>query len=234
MLARMRETFLNVDAGELDREPEELYRLAHVVNCAAGGHAGDAASMVRVVDACKRFRTRLGVHPSYPDPASFGRRSLAMPPSHIRSAVAEQCAALYAIASARGVGLHYIKPHGALYHDADREPAIAAAVVEGVLRSLPRHGLTLIGPAPRLSNGALAGAAHAAGLAFAREGFADRGMRADGSLLPRSEPGALLGAEQAIVQAKSLAASGAYETLCVHGDGPDAVTIARAVRGILE
>ncbi len=178
--------FLNVDAGELDDEPAELYALAHAVSIACGGHAGDARSMERVLRACAAARTRAGAHPSYEDREGFGRRDRVIAPDVLRASLERQCGALAAIARACGVTLSHVKPHGALYHAANRDPDVARAVVGAAVAAL---GAPLVVGPPE---GELRRAAAAAGLAFAREGFADRALREDGSLVPRGEPGALL------------------------------------------
>jgi len=221
--------FLNIDAGELPDEPDELYRLAHVLNIACGGHAGDDASMRRVTLACRELGAEAGAHPSYPDRDGFGRRALVLPAPQIERAVAGQCSALRGAAEVAGIPVRFVKPHGALYHDANRNAPLADAVVGAAIATLGR-GFTLIGPA----RGELASAAARHGVGFAREGFADRGVHPDGSLIPRSEPGALVtDPEAARARAAELAASGTCDTICVHGDTPNAVAIARAVRAVL-
>ena len=216
--------FLNVDAGELPDEPDELYGLAHVVNVACGGHAGDDASMARVVAFCKRFGTRVGAHPSYPDREGFGRRATTMTPEALEAAVASQCRALAAHAS-----VAYVKLHGALYHAASGDLGVARAALRGANAALGAPTVvTVIGPA----EGATREAARELGLGYAREGFADRGVR-DGALVPRGEPGALIDdPAKAAARARELAAS--VDTICVHGDGPNALAIARAVRRALD
>jgi UPF0271 protein len=239
---------LNVDLGELADEPEELYRLATVVNVACGGHAGDAASMARAVALARASGAEIVAHPSYPDRAGFGRATMVIDPAALADAIEEQCATLQAIAGAsaaalrvvdsmravdasRAVTVRAVKLHGALYHDAARDPAIAAAVMEGAARGLGIADVAWVGPA----RGEVWSRARAAGLAYVREGFADRGALPDGSLVPRGRPGALIEEpERAAAQALSLARSGAIDTLCVHSDTPNAVTIVRAVRAILE
>ena len=219
--------FLNIDAGELPDEPEELIALAHVVNVACGGHAGDRESMTRTLALCKRFGVEAGAHPSFPDRASFGRKALAISPDALSASVAEQCGVLAAIARSLDVPLPFVKPHGALYHAANRDRAMAKATLEGAVQALGR-ALTVVGP----PEGMLRDVAAELGLGFAREGFADRGLRADGSLVPRGEPGAMLEEPaEAAVQARALA--GSVDTLCVHGDTPGALDIARAVREAL-
>jgi UPF0271 protein len=222
---------LNVDLGELPEEPDELYSLATVVNVACGGHAGDESSMDRAVELAARAGARCMAHPSYPDREGFGRVSMAIAVAELSRSLRAQCASLAAIARARGVALAGLKPHGALYHDAARDPALADAVA-GAARELGAGAaMTLVGP----PDGALRAAAAAGGLSYAREGFADRGYRADGSLLPRGQPGALLLDPAACAaQALALAGSGRFDTLCVHGDTPGALANARAVRRALE
>jgi UPF0271 protein len=227
---RVNRVFLNVDAGELATEEEELYAAAHAVSIACGGHAGDAASMARVLEACARFGTQAGAHPSYADREGFGRRAQAIAPAALEEIVREQCAALRAIAEARAVTIAHVKPHGALYHAANGDDDAARAVVRGAARALGGD-VRVLGP----PEGALRRASEALGMRFAREGFADRATRADGSLVPRDEPGALLTDPTLVrARARSLAASGAVDTICVHGDSPGALALARAVRAELD
>ncbi len=222
--------FLNVDLGELPDEPEALYALAHVANVACGGHAGDDASMQRAMDRCARYGVLLGAHPSYPDREGFGRKRVALTPDALCASVAEQCGRLAAIARASARPIVFVKPHGALYHAAHEDGGTAEAVVRGALQALG-PGITLIGPPA----GAFFDAAVRAGLPFAREGFADRATREDGTLVARGEPGALvLDPAAAAARAADLAGSGEVETICVHGDTPGAVPVARAVRAWLD
>ncbi len=252
---------LNVDIGELADEPEELYRIATVVNVACGGHAGDAASMARAVTLAREAGAEIAAHPSYPDREGFGRTTMAIAPEALRASIESQCAALQAIA---GGSVRAVKLHGALYHDAARDPVIAEAVLRGAMTGLGvrpadtargdrsdateppiggpltvvREGATMrpadlawVGP----SHGAIASTARAAGLAYVREAFADRGILPNGSLIPRGQPGALIvDPERAAAQAVALARAGDADTLCVHSDTPNAVAIARAVRRALD
>jgi len=223
---------LNIDLGELPREPAELFALATVVNVACGGHAGDTASMARAVSFAMTRGARLAAHPSYPDREGFGRKTMPMDPSALAASVEAQCVALQAVARKLGYPAAMVKPHGALYHDASRDAALAAAVIEGAARGLavPPADLTVVGP-PR---GALLEEALRRGARYAREGFADRAYQADGTLVPRSEPGALVTDPAACArQALALAGAGNVETLCVHGDTEGAVAIAARVRDAL-
>jgi UPF0271 protein len=221
---------LNIDLGELPDEPEPLYECANVANIACGGHAGDDASMRLAIERCRAHGTRLGAHPSYPDREGFGRRAVALPPDALRSTVADQCTRLAVIARAVGETVLFVKPHGSLYHAVEREPAQAEAVVRGTVDALGSR-VTIIGPA----RGALSSAAARASLGYAREGFADRATRADGTLLSRDEPGAvLLDPAVCAERARSMVARGDVDTVCVHGDTPGAPSIARAVRAALD
>jgi len=224
------ELFLNIDAGELPDEPEELYALAHVANIACGGHVGDDDSMTRALERCARFGAQAGAHPSFEDRKGFGRRALSVPPDTLLEQVREQCYALSQLAIHLGLPLRYVKPHGALYHRAHQDPLVARAVVEGAIAALGPD-LRVIGPA----GGALEAEARQSGVAFAREEFPDRGHRPDGTLIPRGEPGALVTDPARIREAAAaLARRGGVDTLCVHGDSPGAVALARAVRRAIE
>jgi UPF0271 protein len=212
---------VNIDLAELPDEPEALYAATDLANLACGGHAGDAGILARALELCRRHGVAVGAHPSYPDREGFGRRRLVMSPADIFASVRAQCALLAAEAT-------HLKPHGALYHAADEDDALATAVVDAARAALPRLARVLGPPA-----GALARAAARAGLAFLREGFADRAVDpATGRLVPRDRPGAVIGdAAAAVERAAALAAQ--VDTLCVHGDTPGAVAIARAVRAYL-
>ncbi len=222
--------FLNIDAGELADEPQELYALAHVVNVACGGHAGDDASMRKAIARCGHFGARAGAHPSYPDRAGFGRLPMTLSLEALEATIAEQCHALVSIARAEGdASLGYVKLHGALYHSANGDAEVARAALEGAVEALGWE-ITVIGP----PSGALSTVARELGLAYAREAFADRNVRSDGSLVPRSEPNALIeDAKLAVARVRELLLRDDVDTMCVHGDGAHAVDIARAVRAVL-
>ena len=216
---------LNLDGGEHADEPPELYELADVVHVACGGHAGDDRSMARVIEACISSGTRVGAHPSYVDREGFGRREQSVATEVLAAQIEAQCAALREVAKARGATVTSAKPHGALYHAAHAEPAIARACLEGIRRAL--GPVAIVG----LAGGALEAEALRAGHAYLREAFADRGLRPDGSMIPRGEPGAILEEPAAAaVRARALARSGEADTLCIHADTKTALAIARAVR----
>lgn len=231
-----RVALLNLDAGERDDESEELWAPCDVLSIACGGHAGDERSMARVVAYCASHgRPAIGAHPSYPDREGFGRRTIAIDAQALRDSIAAQCAALGRVAAAHGARVQYVKPHGALYHDADTSIAVAQAVVAGARDALG-DDIALIGSprrtfeevvlrfGPRSSTGTVR---------YLREGFADRATRPDGSLVPRTEPGALI-TEPAAAAARARQLASEVDTICVHGDTPGAIAIVRAVREALD
>jgi len=216
---------LNIDAGERDDEPDALYTLAHALNIACGGHAGDATSMTRVLRACRTHGVRAGAHPSYPDRAGFGRATMAIDREALVRSLGAQCGALARVARECGVPLAHAKLHGALYHrcalDADLAVALATRLRDAC-GGLPTVGLAGSPGWSRLA---------AAGFAVRAEGFIDRGYRTDGTLVPRGEPGDLItDPALAAAQAERLARGGRCDTLCVHSDSPGAVAILREAR----
>lgn len=236
---------LNADVGELpealdDGREEALLRLVSSANIACGGHAGDERTMARVLALAGRLGVAAGAHPGYPDRASFGRRSAGMDPGAIEETVFEQVRALAAAAGRAGVELRHVKPHGALYNDAARNDAVAAAIARGVARW--SDAVALVG----LAGSRCLEVYREQGFEAVGEGFADRAYEADGTLRPRALPGALhadpaVAAAQAvrIAVAGLVAALGGPEialaarTICVHGDSPGAVAVAGAVRAAL-
>lgn len=235
---------LNADLGEgfgrweLTDDPA-LLRIVTSANVACGFHAGDPPTLRRVCDLAAAAGVRIGAQVSYRDLAGFGRREIDVPPEELAAEVAYQIGALRVFAEAAGSHVAYVKPHGALYHRTGRDPLQAAAVVEGMRLAGVSVVLTQRG-------NELDRAATAAGMRVVGEAFADRGYLGDGRLVARGLPGALLEPEAALAQALELAAKGsvtaidgaptpvAAESICVHGDGPDAVALASAIRSALD
>ncbi len=221
----MRAIDLNADLGEGGTEDAALLSLVTSCNIACGGHAGSDDIMRKTVALALASGVAIGAHPGYEDRENFGRLEMNLPLQSITDLVARQVGKLAEFA---GDHLHHVKPHGALYNQANRDASLAAAVVEGVRKISPKLMLY----APPL--GELSAAGRAAGLIVRAEGFADRRYREDGSLVPRNEPGAVISdIDEAVEQAVELAQSGRIETLCVHGDGPHAVAMLRAIRARL-
>lgn len=218
---------LNSDLGEGAGDDAGIMTLVTSANIACGGHAGDPASMREALELAKRHGVAAGAHPGYEDRENFGRRELELPPEAVAALVERQVGVLAAVAESVGVVLRHVKPHGGLYNRAARDPVAAGAVADGVLRAGPR--LVLVG----LAGSELIAAGRRRGLAVAGEAFADRGYRPDGTLIPRGEPGALLGEAEAVAQALRFAREGRAETLCLHGDSPGALALAGSLRRAL-
>ncbi|KQM39870.1 UPF0271 protein [Microbacterium testaceum StLB037] len=236
---------LNADLGEtVDGVPtaddDAMFAVISSASIACGGHAGDAGAMRASVERAGRFGVAVGAHPSYEDRENFGRVARSPGSADLRASVIGQIAAL----AAAGADLRYVKPHGALYHAVTVDRRQADAVVAAVADHSARLGRAL----PILGlPGAIAEAAASAGLPFVPEAFLDRGYTATATLVPRGSPGALvddpaLVAERAVllvrdreveaVDGTRLAVEAA--SLCLHGDTPAAVAMARAVRAALD
>lgn len=231
---------LNADCGEGVGDDSALIPLVSSANLACGFHAGDPDILHASVRLCRDHGVAVGAQPSLADREGFGRRELPVTPDQVYTLVLYQTGAVGGFCRAAAVRMQHVKPHGALYNMAARDPVLAAAVVAAVRDYDP--GLILFG----LADSALTRAATDAGLAVAHEAFIDRRYRADGSLAPRGTPGALidqldLAIEQAlrIVHAQPVkTVDGASlilhaDTLCLHGDGPHAIELARQVRSAL-
>lgn len=236
---------LNADVGESfgarrigDDEP--IFRYVTSANVACGIHAGDPSIIAATIKAATTHNVSVGAHPSYPDTTGFGRTSIEIAPDDLQSAILYQVGAVAAIARSLGVKIAHVKPHGALYNDAAKSPALAAAVARSVAAF--DSELILVG----LAGSHSITAAKAAGLRTAAEAFCDRAYESDGSLRSRSQPGAVLedpkrAASQAveIVVRKQVRAANdrlvqvEAQTLCIHGDGPNATEMASAVRSAL-
>lgn len=232
---------LNADLGEGCGSDEALLDLVSSANIACGWHAGGAAQMRDCVRWAVAKGVAIGAHPSFLDREHFGRREMDLPADEITAGVLYQLGALSAIARAEGGRLAHVKPHGALYNQAARSQYIADAIVAAIRdfdASLKVFGL---------AGSKLVDATRAAGLVAVEEVFADRGYRGDGSLVPRTEPGALLDDEEAVltrvlgmardrtvVAVSGEAVSINAETVCLHGDGAHALAFARRIRGALE
>ncbi len=211
-------------------------------NVACGFHAGDPAVIDRTVARAVRAGVAVGAHPSHFDLRGFGRREILADPAEVEADIVYQVGAVAAFARAHGSRLTHVKPHGSLYSQAARDEALARAVARGVARF--SRDLVLVGLA---SSVVMRRAAEAEGLRFAAEAFADRAYDAAGGLVPRARPGALV-TDPASAAARALrivrhhvatSVEGAEvpmhaDTLCLHGDNPHALDIARAVREALE
>lgn len=237
---RIGEIDLNADLGE-GYDDEAILPFLSSCNVACGGHAGDPATMAATLGAAKRLGVACGAHPGYPDRESFGRRELPMTLAEISESVAEQISALASAARKAGAALGHVKPHGALYHVCNRRRDTARALAETVARRHPRFVLVGMAGSILLEEG------ERACLRTAAEAFADRLYLEDGTLAPRGTAGAVHASpDRAAAQALEIvrdkevtAASGVRipveaRTICLHGDSPGAVEIAKAVRSGLD
>ena len=236
---------LNADVGEavaadrMGAEDERLVAVLTSVSVAGGLHAGGPAVIARTVELAERLGVAVGAHPGYADLAGFGRRDMTLGEAELRAVILYQVGAVAAFTTGRR--LQHVKPHGAMYHRAARDEVPARTIIEAVR-----------GYDERLIHVVLAGSpweslARHAGVRVAREAFADRALRPDGSLLPRAEPGAVIDepeqvAERAVriaTEGRARAVNGsdvavAADTLCIHGDTPGAASLAALVRRELE
>jgi UPF0271 protein len=235
---------LNADLGESYGswrmgDDEALLDVVTSANVACGFHAGDPVTMLRTCRAAAARGVVVGAHPSYPDLVGFGRRRMELSDDELSAAVLYQLGALDACCRAAGTRLAYVKPHGALYHEVVSNPGAARAFVAAVVVLAP---LAVLGPA----GSELLGAARKAGLKTAAEVFADRAYRADGRLVPRGEPGAVIDDPDAVaarvvemVTRRSVTAVDGssvpllLDSICLHSDTPGAVALARRVCGEL-
>ena len=213
---------LNADLGEEITDDEALLAVVSSANVACGFHAGNAAVMRAVCELAAERGVVVGAQVSYDDRDNFGRVALDVPYGTLRDQVAEQVAALTDAALSAGTAVRYVKPHGALYHRVLDDEEQARAVLDGS-GDLPVLGMP----------GAFLTIAGERGRPVYREGFPDRGYGADGRLVPRGRPGAVLEDVTAVVE-QALRLAARVDSVCLHGDTPGAVGHAHAVRRSLE
>jgi len=220
-----REIDLNADLGEEVTDDVGLLGVVTSANVACGYHAGDAATMRMVCEEAVRRGVAVGAQVSYADRANFGRVEMEVDHDVLRDQVTHQVSVLSDAALAAGTRVSYLKPHGALYNRVVHDEAQARAVLDGSGR-LPVLGLP---------GAVILRLAVEAGRAAHGEGFPDRAYTAQGTLVPRTEPGAVISDPALIAdRAVELARSGGVVSVCVHGDSPGAVASAEAVRRALE
>jgi UPF0271 protein len=232
---------LNCDLGEGGAFDDQLMPLITSANIACGGHAGDAETMRKSVQLAIARRVNIGAHPGFIDRQNFGRVELRLPPGEVRRLVIDQVTTLHEITQSENANLRHVKPHGGLYNLAAKDGAVAREIAEGI--SSLDASLTLIG----LAGSELISAGQRAGLHTVAECFADRSYQHDGSLVPRSQPGAVIHDEaRALAQVvmilrehRVITSTGKCcpidaQTICVHGDTPNAVGVLQRLRSGLE
>ena len=210
-------------------------------NVACGFHAGDPLVMNKTIKNCAAKGVAVGAHPGYPDLVGFGRRNMKCTPEEEYADCLYQIGALSAFCRANGLTLQHVKPHGAMYNQAAKDPELAKAIARAVKDS--GENVILMG----LANSEFEKAAKEIGIPFAAEEFADRGYMPDGSLVPRSQPGAIIhDVDEAAKRVVRMVTEGKVEavdgtvinfrpqSICMHGDTPEAVEMAKTVRRELE
>ena len=215
MVRESRAMDLNADLGEGFPLDDALLARVTSASVCCGAHAGDPATILRTLREAKARGVVVGAHPGYPDREHFGRRERPATAAEVEALIRSQVADLAALADQVGLPIRFVKPHGALYNQAQRDPEIAT----GVVAALAPLGLPVLG----LPGSILSVEAARAGLRYVAEGFPERRYRPDGTLVPRAEPDAVI-VDPAEVdeQVVRLVARG-VETLCLHGDAPEAV-----------
>ncbi|WDR03286.1 LamB/YcsF family protein [Devosia algicola] len=232
---------LNADLGEGMGADDELLAIVSSASIACGGHAGDAPTIRRVLEQCKALRVRAGAHPGYVDPARFGRFRLVLPLDQLLGQLRSQLMLIRSIADDIGVDLAYVKLHGALANQTAEELAFAVGIF-GVVHAMSPTMAVLA-----LDNSQQVRAAMAVGLPLIREAYADRAYTAQGLLVSRQAEGAVINDTGVVVErclrlaqeGEIVAIDGTIMTskarsICVHGDTPGAVDLARNIRDALE
>lgn len=237
---------LNCDLGEsygayhLDMD-EEIIPLISSANVACGFHAGDFNTMAKTAKLCAESGISMGAHPGFPDLQGFGRRNMNLSPAEVQNLITYQVGALSAFCRSAGARLRHVKPHGALYNMAAKDPALAKAICQGIYSFDP--SLILLG----LSGSEMLKQAKEIGLPYAAEVFADRAYEDDGTLVARSKPGAMITDEdeavarviRMILEHKVTSINGKEieicpDSVCVHGDSPKALLFVKKIRAALE
>ncbi len=228
---------LNADLGEGAGHDEEILDLVSSASIACGLHAGDPVSIIASIRAANERGVAVGAHPSFNDRENFGREEMSLPPGEVFALCAYQLGAFQALAEAGGAAFRHVKPHGALYNLAAKDRELASAIVHAILAV--DSSLMLFAP----GESALAEMAKSVGLSVVSEVFADRNYLSNGALVPRARADALLHDPSAaaarvrrMLETKMVRTVDdteipiAAETVCVHGDSPEAVAFIRALR----
>lgn len=241
MSSRLLRIDINCDLGESTHQrplPDQAALFPYLSSCniACGFHGGDPLFIEQAIRQAIAHGLRIGAHPSYPDRMNFGRKPMPLPPERLQAEVRYQVAALKGMAESLGGHLSYVKPHGALYNQMAFDEAIARPVLAAVKAIDPSLGLMGLAGSP------LQQWVAAAGLHFIAEAFADRRYTRDGKLAPRTQQGAVLSAPQAVVEQAHRIITGQLvatldgssitiqaDSLCLHGDHPQALAIAQAL-----
>ncbi|OOF64821.1 5-oxoprolinase subunit PxpA [Rodentibacter pneumotropicus] len=232
---------LNVDLAEGCVNDEALLQLVSSANIACGLHAGDYNEMRKAILWAKENNVTVGAHPGYPDRENFGRLNMDLTDEELKASLLYQLGAIKALCEAENVALSYVKPHGALYNQAAKDPALARLIVQTIKKFDP--DLALMG----LSGSVMLLTAQEEGVKIISEVFADRHYLTDGSLVPRSRDDALVENDQeAVAQVLQMVLEGNVpsveginvpiqaDSICLHGDGNHAIEFAKKIRAVLQ
>ena len=220
---------------------EEVMPFVTSINVACGFHASDPGNMLYTVRLAKKYNVAVGAHPSFPDLVGFGRRNMGASPEEIKADTIYQIGALWAICQSEGMKLQHVKPHGALYNMAATDIRIASAIAEAIQSVDPGVFMVCLGKSQMVE------AAKKDGVKYVEEAFADRAYTNEGTLVPRSKPGAVihdinLVAERVLSMVKHQKITSidgvevpiVAQTICVHGDTPGAVEMIKLIRNRLD
>jgi UPF0271 protein len=232
---------LNADLGEGGQYDDALLEIVTSANIACGGHTGDQHSMTQAVMAALKNGVKIGAHPSYPDPANFGRKSMDISNAELRESILGQINALKAVCEQLGAKLFHVKPHGAFYNNVAKNETMGLVLIDVIKQIDPTLNLVVLAASPLVQQ------ARRAGLTVIEEAFADRTYLNDGSLVPRSEKGAVihdgqLALEQVkqFVQRKPIISIDGHPllinagTVCIHGDTEQALDFAKSIRDLYQ
>lgn len=224
---------LNADLGEGCGDDLAIIPLLSSANISCGAHAGSEDDILTALRACQQHQVTVGAHPSYPDRDNFGRRQMTLTAAELNQSLQQQLHYFLQLADQIGVRMAYIKPHGALYNQAAVDSDLAGTIVALIKAQYP--GVAIL----TLPDSALSVAAKSVGIAVFHEAFADRAYQATGQLVPRTQPGAVLNHQAALAQSVQLVQTGTInsidqqplqlqaDSLCLHGDSPEALQLAR-------
>ncbi len=216
----------NADIAEGCPHDAELMQYVQSVNIACATHAGSPATMIQALREAKARGLRVGAHPGLFDREHFGRKETPVTPEELYHIIVYQLGALRSLAEEVGIPISYVKPHGAIYHQVARDQQLAKTLVDAARK----YDLAIMGqPGTSIEN-----ECKAAGIQYLKEGFADRRYQPDGTLVPRTQPDAMLhDPHEAAQQVRWLIDTIAVDSICVHGDEPEAVAFVKAVRRLL-
>jgi 5-oxoprolinase (ATP-hydrolysing) subunit A len=217
---------LNADIAEGCPHDAELMQYVQSVNIACATHAGSPAIMVHALREAKAKGLRIGAHPGYFDRENFGRKEMPVTPEELYHILVYQLGAMRSLAEQVGIPISYVKPHGAIYHQVASDQQLAKALVDAARQ----FNLAIIGQPGTV----IANECQKSGITYLKEGFADRRYQPDGTLVPRTQPDAMLHDPlEAAKQVRWLIDTLHVDTICVHGDEPEAVAFVKEVRKLL-